>query len=265
MTLFEESSMTVHTPAHRKPGVLYALTIILLLGPAAGSHAEDSQPVVENSPTEKALAALPPKPLEERVPVTIYEFHSGVPAVSVVAATDMFTTALVRSAQFRVVERQRLNQGVLFEKQLNAAGQTTGDTAQKQLRGARYIFEGTVSEANASADQHQGGVNVGGLNLGGGHNKDTIAVDVRILDADTGDVLDAVSVSKALDDSSTSLSGTAALAAMRGRIANPLTPDVNYQSSHQESVDKALRSCIEASVLALVKRVGTVADAGNAR
>jgi len=94
-------------------------------------------------------------------------------------------------------------------------------------------------------------------------------VDVRILDADTGDVLDAVSVSKELNDSSTSLSGTAALAgtlaAMRGRIANPLTPDVNYQSSHQESVDKALRSCIEASVLALVKRVGTVADAGSAR
>jgi curli biogenesis system outer membrane secretion channel CsgG len=166
-----------------------------------------------------------------------------------------------------VVERQRLNQGILYEKQLNSAGQTSGDTAQKQLRGARYIFEGTVSEANASGDQKQGGVNIGGLNLGGGTNKDTIAVDVRILDANTGDVLDSVSVSKVLNDSSSGVSGTAALvstlASMRGRIANPLTPDVHYQGSHKESVDKALRSCIETSVLALIKRVNVTANAGG--
>ena len=36
-----------------------------------------------------------PKPLEQRIPVTIYEFHSGVQSVSVAAATDIFTTALV--------------------------------------------------------------------------------------------------------------------------------------------------------------------------
>jgi hypothetical protein len=34
-----------------------------------------------------------------------------------------------------------------------------------------------------------------------------------------------------------------------------MTPDVNYQASHRESVDKALRSCIETAVLALIKRV----------
>lgn len=256
-------------PERCVPGGLIALALTVLLGSASDGRASDSAAAAGSTPTAKALAALPPKPLEQRLPVTIYEFHSGVPAVSVTAATDMFTTALVRSAQFRVVERQRLNQGVLYEKQLNAAGQTTGDTAQKQLRGARYIFEGTVTEANASGEQHQAGVNVGGLNLGGGTNKDTIAIDVRILDANTGDVLDAVSVSKALNDSNTSLSGTGALAgtlaAMRGRMANPLTPDVNYQSAHQESVDAALRYCIEASVLELVKRLGTAPDAGGAQ
>jgi hypothetical protein len=53
--------------------------------------------------------------------------------------------------------------------------------------------------------------------------------------------------------------GTAAfastVASMNGRNANPMTPDVNYQSSHKESIDKALRSCIETSVLELIKRV----------
>jgi curli biogenesis system outer membrane secretion channel CsgG len=221
--------------------------------------AEGEDPVVQSSKQSQALASLPPKPLEQRVPVTIYEFHSGVPDVSVAAATDIFTTSLIESHQFRVVERNRLSQGVIQEKQLNGAGQATGDAAQHQLRGARYIFEGTVTEANAGADQRQGGVNIGGLSLGGGKNKDTIAVDVRILDANTGDVLDSVSVSKVLNDSMVGVGGTAAfantVASMSGHNANPMTPDVNYQSSHKESIDKALRSCIETSVLELIKRV----------
>jgi curli biogenesis system outer membrane secretion channel CsgG len=224
---------------------------------AASSN--DADPVVETSNTSNALRALGSRPLEQRVAVTIYEFHSGVQSISVTAATDMFTTALIESGQFRVVERQRLAQSVIAEKQMNAAGQSTGDVAQKQLRGARFIFEGTVTEANAGQTQRQGGINIGGLTLGGGKTKDTIAVDVRILDAESGDVLDSVSVSKALSDSSAAVSGTAAfastLASMRGKTANPLTPDVNYQSTHQESVDKALRACIESSVLALIKRV----------
>jgi curli biogenesis system outer membrane secretion channel CsgG len=231
---------------------------------ANGVFAEGEDPVVQSSKQSQALASLPIKPLEQRVPVTIYEFHSGVPDVSVAAATDIFTTTLIESHQFRVVERNRLNQGIVPEKQLNGAGQSTGDAAQHQLRGARYIFEGTVTEANAGADQHQGGVSIGGLTLGSGKNKDTIAIDVRILDANTGDVLDSVSVSKALSDSSVGVGGTAAfastVASMNGRSANPMIPDVNYQSSHKESVDKALRACIETSVLALIKRVDLSAN-----
>jgi curli biogenesis system outer membrane secretion channel CsgG len=239
--------------------ILLLASSLMIGAQAIASSSDDSEPVVQTSKSSSALKALGSRPLEQRVAVTIYEFHSGVPNVSVTAATDIFTTALIESGQFRVVERQRLAQGVIAEKQMNAAGQSTGDAAQKQLRGARYIFEGTVTEANAGETQRQGGISIGGLTLGGGKNKDTIAVDVRILDAETGDVLDSVSVSKVLNDSSSSISGTAAfastLASLRGGVANPLTPDVNYQSTHQESVDKALRACIETSVLALIKRV----------
>jgi curli biogenesis system outer membrane secretion channel CsgG len=246
----------------RKMNPLSHLRSVLMLGAALALSAQPARaddPVVQSSKQSRAFDALPPKPLEQRVPVAIYEFHSGVDSVLVGAVTDIFTTALIESKQFRVVERNRLNQGVMYEKQLNGAGQATGDAAKHQLRGARYIFEGTVSEANPGADQKQGGISIGGLSLGGGKNKDTIAVDVRILDANTGDVLDSVSVSKVLNDTSVGIGGTAAfantLASMSGRSANPLTPDVNYQSAHKESVDKALRACIETAVLALIKRV----------
>jgi curli biogenesis system outer membrane secretion channel CsgG len=253
---------------NRSGKIAVAVTSSLALSLAASVvSAADSDPVVESSKQSQALASLPPKPLEQRVPVTIYEFHSGVPSVSVGAATDIFTTALIQSGQFRVVERNRLNAGLTYEKQLNGAGMTTGDAAQHQLRGARYIFEGTVSEANAGENQKQAGVNIGGLTLGGAKNKDTIAVDVRILDANTGDVLDSVAVSKAIDASAAGVSGTAGLvgtlASMTGHTASPLTPDINLQTSHKEGVDRALRACIETSVLALIKRVDLSAAATN--
>jgi len=249
-----------------KRGLLGGL-ILAMLGLQSNVHASNNdsdQPVVEQSKTSQALTNLPRKPLAERLPVTIYEFESGVPGLSAQAATEMFTTALIRSGQFRVVERARLNETVVREKQMNGAGQTTGTIAQTQLRGAQYIFDGTVSEANAGEDQTSGGINIGGLTIGGGKTKDTIAIDVRILDAASGDVLDSVAVTKVLKGTSASLGGTAALAStvagMTGGTASELTPDVNVGTAHKEGPDQALRACIEAAVLELIKRVQTAPD-----
>ena len=252
------------------PSIRNSALVMILCAALAGrsgpalSAGETNDPVIDRSPTSQALAALPSKPYDQRVAVTIYEFRSGVQEVNAAAATDMFTTALIKSGQFRVVERERLNQGVVNEKQLNAAGQTTGEVAKSQLRGAQFIFEGIVSEANAAEDTRQASINIGGLNLGHGANRDSIAIDVRIVDASTGDVLDSIDVSKVLNDASSGISGTAALATtiagMHGRQASPLTPDVNYQSSHKDSVNHALRACIEAAVVELAKRLSANAQ-----
>jgi curli biogenesis system outer membrane secretion channel CsgG len=248
--------------------ILIAAATIAGLSACAGHESavgdDGSAPVAGSSKTTQALKSLPPKPLEQRVPVAIYQFRSEVRGISATAATDMFTTALVKAGQFRVTERAQLNAGVIAEKQLNAAGHTTGRSAQKALRGARYIFEGAVTEGNQGQDGSQGGVNIGGLNLGGSSNKDVIAIDVRIIDAHSGDVVDSIDVRKALADSGVGVSGTASfantLASLTGRSASPLTPDVNYQSTHKESLDRALRACIENAVYELARRVDLPAD-----
>src|ERR1700733_13245948 len=72
------------------------------------ARAGDEDPVVASPKQSQAFPNFPPKPLEQRIPVTIYEFHGGVQGVSVSAATDIFTTTLIESRQFRVVERNRL-------------------------------------------------------------------------------------------------------------------------------------------------------------
>ncbi len=95
------------TTSIRSKAALTSLALACALC-AGAVRAEGDDPVVQNSKQSQALSSLPPKPLEQRIPVTIYEFHSGVQSVSVAAATDIFTTALVGYRQFRVVERNRL-------------------------------------------------------------------------------------------------------------------------------------------------------------
>jgi curli biogenesis system outer membrane secretion channel CsgG len=205
------------------------------------------------------LEQLKAKPLNQRVAVSIYEFRSQVSQITESSVTDMFMTALVKSGQFRVVERNRLNEGIAQEKRMNAAGQSTGTTAQHALRGAQYLFEGAVTEANAAVNSNQGGINIGGLQLGGSKSKDIISIDVRILDADSGDVLDSVTISHPVKASSVGISGTAALvstiASARGGSASPFTPDISAQSADQTGIDATVRGCIEEAVLELAKRV----------
>jgi len=237
----------------RNMAMVLASILLACVGPLRLAQATDG------TAPASVLDKLTAKPLNQRVPVAIYEFRSQVSQITGASATDMFTTALVKSRQFRVVERNRLSEGISQEKRMNAAGQTTGTTAQHALRGAQYLFEGAVTEANSAVEADQGGINIGGFQLGGSKNKDVISVDVRILDADSGDVVDSVTVSRPVKGASLGISGTAALvstiAAARGETASAFTPDVSAQTSNQTGIDATVRGCIEDAVLELSKRV----------
>lgn len=252
-SMFERKGNAMRT-THAATSIALTLSLFLL-GCAVASPAVEPA-VVDSSAGSRALRGLP-RPQGERVAVTIYEFRSGLANVSGRAATDMFKTALVQSGRFRVVERSRLAEGVLREKQLQQGGYASGTAAQKQLRGARFIFEGTVSEANPGESQSSGGVSIGGMQVGGATNRDSIAIDVRVVDAATGDILDAIVVRKAIDAGEVSVSGVGnllgSIMAQRGRHL-PYAPDVQVQQRRAEGADTALRAAIEEAVLQLVNR-----------
>jgi curli biogenesis system outer membrane secretion channel CsgG len=193
---------------------------------------------------------------DERVAVAIYDFRSSVTEISARGATDMFIDALVRSRQFRVVERSQLNQSLLMEKQLAAQGIAASGNDQK-LRAARYLFEGTISEANPSESQHSGSFDIAGMSIGGGRNKDVIGVDVRVVDAQNGDVLDTISVRKPVKSTSASVSGVGNLVgtvlAQRGK-STTYTPNVDVQQQRKESLDVTLRALIDEAVTKLAAR-----------
>jgi curli biogenesis system outer membrane secretion channel CsgG len=235
----------------------YALIVLCAVACAAPALAQ-TPARVDDSATAKELKQVQRRAGAKPV-VAIYEFRSAVPEVQVGAAREMFVTALIRSGAFAVAERQRLNEGVMRERQLAQGGTTAAaPAAQGQMTAARYIFEVVVSEANAGGNESSGGVNIGGMQVSGGSTADQIGMDVRIVDANTGLVVDAVNVVKKLESSTTSVSGIGSLlnslASLRGKNL-PVPVDADSRSSRKEGVDRALRSCIEAAVAELARRL----------
>lgn len=233
--------------------VTLAVLSLLFCSPALGGWGSQ-EPEIDQSATTKKLESLPRAQGNRRV-VTIYEFRSSVSEVSGAAATDMFTTALIKSGAFAIAERQRLNQGVAFEKQLNAQGQSTGSAARHQIKGAEFIFEGTVSEANVQASKTGIGGVFRGLGVETSGEKATIVIDVRVVSAATAEVLDAVNVRKPVKSGGFSVSGV-------GAFAQKLTSrdlqgaDLGVAREGREGVDESLRACIEEAVYQLVQRYG---------
>ncbi len=217
-----------------------------------------AQPALDQSPTTRQLEALP-RPVGARKVVTIYEFRSSVAELPARGATDMFTTALIKSGAFAVAERSRLTESEMQERQLNSGGVTTGDTATHKLAGADFIFEGTVSEMTQGVRQDGNSVSIGGMTVSSDAGADEIGIDVRVVDANTGLVLDSVDVHQRIESTH---SGVANVGNLLGTVASlggrslPIAVDANTQSTHHDSVDRAMRACIETAVLELVKRYG---------
>ena len=192
--------------------------------------------------------------------VTIREFRSSVSEITPRGATDMFIAALVRSRRFRVLERARMADGIAPEKALNQQGMTTGQAGQSQYLGAAYVFEATVSEASAGERKSAFTLGLAGAVAGQGSTTDSVAIDVRLTDVESGLVVDAVTVRKQLLSTETKVAGVGgALANLltRGRgstLANALSPTDQYLSARKDSLDRALREAIDDAVAEVARR-----------
>jgi curli biogenesis system outer membrane secretion channel CsgG len=242
----------------RVTGVAASLAVCAaLLTVFSGGASAQTAARVDDSQSSKQLAKVR-RTAAPKTAVAIYEFRSVVPEVRVGAAQEMFVTALIKSGAFAVAERQRLNEGVMRERQLNASGVTSGNVATGQIAGARYIFEVVVSEANVGGKSSGSNMNLGGMTVSGGSTQDSIGMDVRIVDAQSGLVVDAVNVTKAIESSTSSVSGVGnllqSLGALKGKSL-PISVDGDTHSSRKEGVDRALRSCIEVAVAELARRL----------
>jgi len=103
---------------------------------------------------------------------------------------EMLTTELIKTGRFVVVERQAL-QDILGEQELGQTGIVKKETAAKvgQVLGAQILVRGVVSEFEQNESGGGGGIGFGGFKLGAKSSNAHVAVDIRLIDATTGQVL----------------------------------------------------------------------------
>ena len=146
---------------------------------------------------------------------------------------DMLASELVSTKAFSVLERKEID-AVLGEQDLSASGRVSNKTKvqMKKLKGAQYLVAATVSAYEENTSGQKGGVRFKGLSVGGGKNKAYIAVDLKVIDTETGEITDARTIEA-------SAKGSALGAGLSLRNFS-----VGGESYKKTPTGKAIRACI---------------------
>lgn len=146
---------------------------------------------------------------------------------------DMLASELVSTRAFRVLERREID-AVLGEQDLGASGRIDRSTRAKigRIKGAKYLVAATVSSYEENTSGTGGGFSIGGLSLGGKKTKAYIAVDLKVIDTTTGEIVDARTVEASSSSGGLSIGGGV------GEFSGSLS---RYKKT---PTGKAIRACI---------------------
>ncbi len=126
-----------------------------------------------------------------RIAVLEFENKAGVSwwyGTGAAAAQDIFVTQLVKSGKFRVLDRERLN-SILAEQDFSVSGRIDAATAVQagKVIGVKYFLVGSLTEWEHERQSGSTGRFLRGVR--GARNKFSAAMNARIIDAETGDIL----------------------------------------------------------------------------
>jgi len=146
---------------------------------------------------------------------------------------DMLASELVSTKAFQVLERKEID-SVLGEQNLGASGRVDKTTKAKmgKIKGAKYLVAGTVSAFEESTSGTGAGIGISGFSIGGKKEKAYMAVDLKVIDTTTGEIVDARTVEASSSSGGLNLGGH--VGAFHGSLSNyAKTP-----------TGKAIRACI---------------------
>jgi curli biogenesis system outer membrane secretion channel CsgG len=108
---------------------------------------------------------------------------------------DMLIAELASTKSFSVLERKELD-SVVSEQKLGASGLVRKETAPEigKLTGARYLIAATVSAFEEDTSGKDAGFSFMGVSVGGDKGKAYMAVDLKVIDTNTGEIADARTV-----------------------------------------------------------------------
>ena len=124
-----------------------------------------------------------------------YHWWTGQPVGEGMA--DMLVTELVKTGKFSVMERQEMEQ-ILSEQAMGMSGIVTPETAAQagKVLGVELAIFGSVTEFGYTESSIGGALKKQGFGLGISSTKATVGVDVRFVNTETGEIMNAESVRK---------------------------------------------------------------------
>ncbi len=190
-------------------------------------------PEPEPEPVVAEAAPPPPPPAPEPEPEPLPEWHTDRPILAVAEFTNdatgvgwwrggvgrelsgMLANELAAIDAFVIVEREQLDH-ILAEQDLGASGRVRSDTAARTggLVGAQYLVMGTVTDYSEQTSRTGGGLNIRGpsiggrrpnIGVGGQRSEAYIAVDIRVVNASTGEVAHVRTIEGRTQDTAVSL------------------------------------------------------------
>lgn len=178
-------------------------------------------------------------------PITITQEQSGV----MTGLRDMLTTTLVQSKRYKVLERQELG-AIQEEIALGQKGYVEKETAVKKgkIKGADLLVVAAVTGWDPGAAGTGGGVGLGTRGflgaIAGAFKKSYMAMDIRIIDAATSEVLAATRVEGEAKDVS--------LGVLAGGIMGNVGLGGALGTYAKTPMEKAIRTCIYEAVKYIV-------------
>ncbi|HEX2770741.1 MAG TPA: CsgG/HfaB family protein [Geobacteraceae bacterium] len=146
---------------------------------------------------------------------------------------DMLASELRSTKAFQVLERKEIN-AVIGEQDLGESGRVDRATRAKigKIKGAKYLVAATVTSYEENTSGTGGGFGVAGFHFGGEQSKAYIAVDLKVIDTTTGEIVDSRSVE------ASSSSGGLSFGANHGIFSGGLSKYAKTPAG------KAIRACI---------------------
>jgi curli biogenesis system outer membrane secretion channel CsgG len=190
---------------------------------------------------KKRIAVLP---FDTLAPGAVYQVGWGL--------SEMTITALVRTNRFVVVERGDLD-AVLAEQSLGQQGYVRPGTEARvgRLLGAQLLLKGAITEFQETQSAGGLGAVLGGVATAMSSSKAKLAIDIRLIDTTTGEIVAAERAEGKTSSTGFGLAGIVGGIPMAGGVGT------------SKEMEAAARRAIEEVVATVISRAEAVPWAGK--
>lgn len=122
---------------------------------------------------------------------------------------NMLTNELASSKKFRMLERKKIS-SVIGELDFNESKYVDKSTKQKigKIKGAKYLVTASVTSFEENTEGSNSNFNFMGFGVGQKSQKASLSVDLRVIETETGEIIDTRTIEGTSESKSTGFSGS---------------------------------------------------------